>query len=320
MDAKTEAAPGKAGHFSWEDPLLLDAELTEDERMVRDSARAYCQDKLMGRVLEANRHEKTDPAIFREMGELGLLGCTIEGYGCAGTNYVTYGLVARGGARRFRLPLDDERAVVAGHAPDPRLRHRGATPEVPAEACHRRVDRLLRPDRPDHGSDPGGMRTRARKVSDGWVPNGSKMWITNSPIADVFVVWAKDDEGVIRGFVLDKGAKGLSAPKIEGKFSLRASVTGEIVLDEVHVPDDALLPHARGLGGPFGCLNRARFPASPGGRWGRPVLPRHPARQYTLDRKQFGRPLAWPDRPAPSSPTWKRRSRWASPPACGSAA
>jgi glutaryl-CoA dehydrogenase len=292
MDAKTEAAPGKAGHFSWEDPLLLDAELTEDERMVRDSARAYCQDKLMGRVLEANRHEKTDPAIFREMGELGLLGCTIEGYGCAGTNYVTYGLVAREVERvdsgyRSMMSVQSSLVMHPIHAygtEEQRLKYLPKLATGEWIGCFGLTE-------PDHGSDPGGMRTRARKVSDGWVLNGSKMWITNSPIADVFVVWAKDDEGVIRGFVLDKGAKGLSAPKIEGKFSLRASVTGEIVLDEVHVPDDALLPHARGLGGPFGCLNRARFGIA-WGAMGAAEFCLAAARQYTLDRKQFGRPLA----------------------------
>jgi glutaryl-CoA dehydrogenase len=292
MDAKTEAAPGKAGHFNWEDPLLLDAELTEDERMVRDSARAYCQDKLMGRVLEANRHEKTDPAIFREMGELGLLGCTIEGYGCAGTNYVTYGLVAREVERvdsgyRSMMSVQSSLVMHPIHAygtEEQRLKYLPKLATGEWIGCFGLTE-------PDFGSDPGGMRTRARKVSDGWVLNGSKMWITNSPIADVFVVWAKDDEGVIRGFVLDKGAKGLSAPKIEGKFSLRASVTGEIVLDEVHVPDDALLPHARGLGGPFGCLNRARFGIA-WGAMGAAEFCLAAARQYTLDRKQFGRPLA----------------------------
>jgi glutaryl-CoA dehydrogenase len=292
MDAKTEAAPGKAGHFSWEDPLLLDAELTEDERMVRDSARAYCQDKLMGRVLEANRHEKTDPAIFREMGELGLLGCTIEGYGCAGTNYVTYGLVAREVERvdsgyRSMMSVQSSLVMHPIHAygtEEQRLKYLPKLATGEWIGCFGLTE-------PDFGSDPGGMRTRARKVSDGWVLNGSKMWITNSPIADVFVVWAKDDDGVIRGFVLDKGAKGLSAPKIEGKFSLRASVTGEIVLDEVHVPDDALLPHARGLGGPFGCLNRARFGIA-WGAMGAAEFCLAAARQYTLDRKQFGRPLA----------------------------
>ena len=292
MDAKTEAAPGKAGHFSWEDPLLLDAELTEDERMVRDSARAYCQDKLMGRVLEANRHEKTDPAIFREMGELGLLGCTIEGYGCAGTNYVTYGLVAREVERvdsgyRSMMSVQSSLVMHPIHAygtEEQRLKYLPKLATGEWIGCFGLTE-------PDYGSDPGGMRTRARKVSDGWVLNGSKMWITNSPIADVFVVWAKDDDGVIRGFVLDKGAKGLSAPKIEGKFSLRASITGEIVLDEVHVPDDALLPHARGLGGPFGCLNRARFGIA-WGAMGAAEFCLAAARQYTLDRKQFGRPLA----------------------------
>ena len=292
MDAKTETAPGKAGHFSWEDPLLLDAELTEDERMVRDSARAYCQDKLMGRVLEANRHEHFHREIMTEMGELGLLGPTIDGYGCAGVGYVSYGLIAREVERvdsGYRSAMSVQSSLVmhpihAYGTEEQRLKYLPKLATGEWIGCFGLTE-------PDFGSDPGGMRTRARKVSDGWVLNGSKMWITNSPIADVFVVWAKDDEGVIRGFVLDKGAKGLSAPKIEGKFSLRASVTGEIVLDEVHVPDDALLPHARGLGGPFGCLNRARFGIA-WGAMGAAEFCLAAARQYTLDRKQFGRPLA----------------------------
>ena len=279
--------------FNWEDPLLLDGQLTEDERMVRDTARAYCQDKLMSRVLEANRHEKTDPAIFREMGELGLLGATLpEKYGCSGVNYVTYGLVAREVERvdsGYRSMMSVQSSLVmhpiyAYGTEEQRMKYLPKLAKGECIGCFGLTE-------PDHGSDPGGMKTRARKVSDGWVLNGAKMWITNSPIADVFVVWAKDDEGVIRGFVLEKGMKGLSAPKIEGKFSLRASITGEIVMDEVHVPDDALLPNVKGLSGPFGCLNRARYGIA-WGAMGAAEFCFAAARQYTLDRKQFGRPLA----------------------------
>ncbi|HYH19080.1 MAG TPA: acyl-CoA dehydrogenase [Azospirillum sp.] len=279
--------------FNWEDPLLLDGQLTEDERMVRDTARAYCQDKLMSRVLEANRHEKTDPAIFREMGELGLLGATLpEKYGCSGVNYVTYGLVAREVERvdsGYRSMMSVQSSLVmhpiyAYGSEEQRMKYLPKLAKGEYIGCFGLTE-------PDHGSDPGGMKTRARKVADGWVLTGAKMWITNSPIADVFVVWAKDDEGVIRGFVLEKGMKGLSAPKIEGKFSLRASITGEIVMDEVHVPDDALLPNVKGLSGPFGCLNRARFGIA-WGAMGAAEFCFAAARQYTLDRKQFGRPLA----------------------------
>jgi len=279
--------------FNWEDPLLLDGQLTEDERMVRDTARAYCQDKLMSRVLEANRHEKTDPAIFREMGELGLLGATLpEKYGCSGVNYVTYGLVAREVERvdsGYRSMMSVQSSLVmhpiyAYGTEEQRMKYLPKLAKGEYIGCFGLTE-------PDHGSDPGGMKTRARKVSDGWVLNGAKMWITNSPIADVFVVWAKDDEGVIRGFVLEKGMKGLSAPKIEGKFSLRASITGEIVMDEVHVPEDALLPNVKGLSGPFGCLNRARYGIA-WGAMGAAEFCFAAARQYTLDRKQFGRPLA----------------------------
>ncbi|HEY0837811.1 MAG TPA: acyl-CoA dehydrogenase [Azospirillum sp.] len=279
--------------FNWEDPLLLDGQLTEDERMVRDSARAYCQDKLMSRVLEANRHEKTDPAIFREMGELGLLGATLpEKYGCANVNYVTYGLVAREVERvdsGYRSMMSVQSSLVmhpiyAYGTEEQRMKYLPKLASGEWIGCFGLTE-------PDHGSDPGGMKTRARKVADGWVLSGAKMWITNSPIADVFVVWAKDDEGVIRGFVLEKGMKGLSAPKIEGKFSLRASITGEIVMDEVHVGEDALLPNVKGLSGPFGCLNRARFGIA-WGAMGAAEFCFAAARQYTLDRKQFGRPLA----------------------------
>ena len=279
--------------FNWEDPLLLDRQLTEEERMVRDAAAAYCQDKLATRVLESFRHEKTDAAIFREMGALGLLGPTIPAeYGGPGLNYVCYGLIAREVERvdsGFRSMMSVQSSLVM-------------VPifEFGNEATRRKyLPKLATGEwigcfgltEPNHGSDPGSMVTRARKVDGGWSLTGSKMWITNSPIADVFVVWAKDDEGQVRGFVLEKGMKGLSAPKIEGKFSLRASVTGEVVMDDVPVPAANLLPNVKGLKGPMGCLNNARY----GIAWG--VLGAaedcwHRARQYTLDRKQFGRPLA----------------------------
>ncbi|MGQ9370256.1 acyl-CoA dehydrogenase [Azospirillum sp. ST 5-10] len=279
--------------FAWDDPLLLDGQLTDDERMIRDSARSYCQDRLMPRVLEANRHERTDPAIFREMGELGFLGATLpEEYGCAGANYVSYGLIAREVERvdsgyRSMMSVQSSLVMHPIHAYGTEEQRRKYLPKLARGewiGCFGLTE-------PDAGSDPAGMKTRARRTAEGWVLNGSKMWITNSPIADVFVVWAKDDEGEIRGFVLDKGAKGLSAPKIEGKFALRASITGEIVMDEVAVGEDALLPNVKGLKGPFGCLNRARYGIA-WGAMGAAEFCFHAARQYQLDRKQFGRPLA----------------------------
>jgi glutaryl-CoA dehydrogenase len=279
--------------FLWDDPLLFDACLSEDERLVRDSARDYCQDRLMPRILAANRHETFDREVMTEMGALGFLGPTLsEEYGGAGTNYVSYGLIAREVERvdsgyRSAMSVQSSLVMYPIDAYGSEAQRRKYLPMLASGewiGCFGLTE-------PDAGSDPGGMRTRARKTDGGWLLNGTKMWITNSPIADVFVVWAKDDEGVIRGFILDKGMKGLSAPKIEGKFSLRASATGEIVMDQVFVPDDNLLPNVTGLKGPFGCLNRARF----GIAWG--VLGAaefcfHAARQYTLDRKQFGRPLA----------------------------
>ncbi len=278
--------------FIWDDPLLLDDQLTEDERMIRDSARAYCQEKLMPRVLEGFRHEKFDRAILSEMGEMGFLGSTIDGYGCAGTNYVAYGLIAREVERvdsGYRSAMSVQSSLVMHpiHAYGAEAQRQKYLPKLATGewvGCFGLTE-------PDHGSDPGGMKTRARKVAGGWVLNGAKMWITNSPIADVFVVWAKDDEGIIRGFVLEKGVKGLSAPKIEGKFSLRASDTGEIVMDNVEVPDDSILPDASGLAGPFGCLNNARYGIA-WGALGAAEFCWHQARSYTLDRKQFGRPLA----------------------------
>jgi len=290
--APQAAKPSSSGKFVWDDPFLLEEQLTEDERMMRDSARAYCQDKLMPRVLEAFRHEKFDRAILTEMGALGFLGSTIEGYGCAGTNYVAYGLIAREVERvdsGYRSTLSVQSSLVMHpiHAYGSEAQRQKYLPKLATGewvGCFGLTE-------PDHGSDPGGMKTRAKKTAGGWVLNGNKMWITNSPIADVFVVWAKDDEGVIRGFILEKHMKGLSAPKIEGKFSLRASATGEIVMDNVEVPEENRLPNAKGLAGPFGCLNNARYGIA-WGAMGAAEFCWHRARQYTLERKQFGRPLA----------------------------
>ncbi len=278
--------------FDWQDPFLLNDQLTEEERLVRDTARNYAQDKLMPRIIEANRHEKTDPAIFREMGELGLLGSTIDGYGCAGLGYVSYGLAAREIERvdsGYRSMMSVQSSLVmypiyAFGSEEQKEKYLPALARGEKIGCFGLTE-------PDHGSDPGSMVTRARRVDGGYVLNGAKMWITNAPIADVFVVWAKTEDGLIRGFVLEKGMKGLSAPKIEGKFSLRASITGEIVMDDVLVPESALLPGVTGLKGPFSCLNNARFGIA-WGALGAAEFCWHAARQYTLDRKQFGRPLA----------------------------
>jgi len=284
-------AEDKTG-FEWSDPLLLEDQLTQDERMVRDAARVYCQQKLAPRVIEANRKERFDRAIMNELGELGLLGSTIHGYGCAGVNHVCYGLVAREVERidsAYRSAMSVQSSLVmypilayGSQAQRDKYLPRLATGEW--VGCFGLTE-------PDHGSDPGGMTTRAVKVDGGYRLNGAKMWITNAPIADVFVVWAKNQDGVIRGFLLDKGMKGLTAPKIEGKMSLRASVTGQIVMDDVFVADEHLLPGGAGLKGPFGCLTKARY----GIAWGALGAAEdcwHRARQYTLDRSQFGRPLA----------------------------
>src|SRR6185312_5701020 len=288
MDAKTKSR----AEFNWEDPLLLEDQLTEEERMVRDTARNYAQDKLMPRVLEANRHEKFDREIMNELGALGLLGSTIDGYGCAGTNYVSYGLIAREVERvdsGYRSAMSVQSSLVmhpiyAYGTEEQRKKYlpRLATGEI--VGCFGLTE-------PDHGSDPGGMKTRAKKASGGYVLKGAKMWITNSPIADIAVVWAKTEDDVIRGFVLERGMKGFSTPKIEGKFSLRASITGEIVMEDVFVPEENLLPNVQGLKGPFGCLNNARYGIS-WGALGAAEFCWHAARQYTMDRKQFGRPLA----------------------------
>jgi glutaryl-CoA dehydrogenase len=286
MDAKTKSR----AEFNWEDPLLLEDQLTEEERMVRDTARDYAQDKLMPRVLEANRHEKFHREIMNELGALGLLGSTIDGYGCAGTNYVSYGLIAREVERvdsGYRSAMSVQSSLVMHPiygTEEQRQKYlpRLATGEI--VGCFGLTE-------PDHGSDPGGMKTRAKKASGGYVLKGAKMWITNSPIADIAVVWAKTEDDAIRGFVLERGMKGFSTPKIEGKFSLRASITGEIVMEDVFVPEENLLPNVQGLKGPFGCLNNARYGIS-WGALGAAEFCWHAARQYTMDRKQFGRPLA----------------------------
>lgn len=286
------ASKTKWGVFNWEDPFLMESQLTEEERLVRDTTAAYAQEKLAPRVREAYANEETDPSIFREMGELGLLGPTIDGYGCSGVSYVSYGLIAREVERidsgyRSMMSVQSSLVMYPIYAYGSEEQREKYLPKLATGeyiGCFGLTE-------PDAGSDPGSMKTRAKTVDGGYKLSGAKMWISNSPIADVFVVWAKNDEGIIRGFVLEKGMEGLSAPKIEGKLSLRASITGEIVMDEVFVPEENLLPNVQGLKGPMGCLNNARFGIS----WG--VLGAaeacwHAARQYTLDRIQFGRPLA----------------------------
>jgi glutaryl-CoA dehydrogenase len=278
--------------FAWEDPLLLEEQLTEDERMIRDAARAYAQEKLMPRVLEANRHERFDRAIMNEFGEMGFLGATLDSHGCAGISYVAYGLISR----------EIER-VDSGYRSAFSVQSSLVMYPIWAFGSDAQKDRYLPKLRtgewvgcfgltePDAGSDPGAMRTRAKKTANGYLLNGSKTWISNSPIADVFVVWAKDDAGEIRGFVLEKGMKGLTAPKIEGKFSLRASITGMIMMQDVEVPEDAILPGVKGLKGPFSCLNNARYGIA-WGVMGAAEFCWHAARSYTLERKMFGKPLA----------------------------
>ena len=278
--------------FKWDDPLLLEDQLSEEERMVRDSARTYCQEKLLPRVTEAHRHERYDREIFNEMGALGFLGSTIEGYGCAGVNHVSYGLIAREVERvdsgyRSGMSVQSSLVMYPIHAYGTEEQRKKWLPRLATGeflGCFGLTE-------PDHGSDAGGMRSTAKKVDGGFRLRGNKMWISNSPIADVFVIWAKDDAGEIRGFVLEKGMKGLSAPKIEGKFSLRTSITGEVVMDDVFVPQENLLPNVKGLKGPFGCLNKARYGIA-WGALGAAEFCWHAARQYTLDRKAFGKPLA----------------------------
>ncbi|HEY2558606.1 MAG TPA: acyl-CoA dehydrogenase [Caldimonas sp.] len=285
--AKTKAS------FHWDDPLLLDQQLSGDERAVREAARAYAQDRLAPRVLEAFRNGTTDLAIFREMGELGLLGATIpEQYGGGGMNYVCYGVVAREVERvdsgyRSMMSVQSSLVMVPIHEFGTEAQRQKYLPKLATGesiGCFGLTE-------PDHGSDPGSMVTRARKVAGGYSLSGAKMWITNSPVADVLLVWAKDDEGAIRGFLLEKGAKGLATPAIHGKVGLRASITGEIVMDSVFCPEENAFPEVRGLKGPFTCLNSARY----GIAWGALGAAEdcwHRARQYTLDRKQFGKPLA----------------------------
>ncbi|MDW5315682.1 acyl-CoA dehydrogenase [Rhizobium sp. PL01] len=281
--------------FQWDDAFLLEDQLSEDERMIRDTARAYAQDKLQPRVIDAYRNETTDPSIFREMGELGLLGVTVpDTYGGVGASYVAYGLVAREVERvdsgyRSMMSVQSSLVIYPIHAYGSEEQRQKYLPKLISGewiGCFGLTE-------PDAGSDPGGMKTRAVKTDGGYRLSGSKMWISNAPIADVFVVWAKSEAhgNAIRGFVLEKGMKGLSAPKIGGKLSLRASITGEIVLDNVEVGEDALLPNVEGLKGPFGCLNRARYGIS-WGVLGSAEFCWHAARQYGLDRKQFGKPLA----------------------------
>src|SRR5438309_5587122 len=289
--AQPASAPAET-QFDWADPLLLDEALGEEERMIRDSARAYAQEKLMPRVQRAFRDEHFDREIMNEMGALGFLGSMIEGYGCAGVNYVSYGLIAREVERvdsGYRSAMSVQSSLVMHPI------HEFGTEEqrqkyLPKLASGEWVG-CFGLTEPDHGSDPAGMTTRATAIQDGYRLRGAKMWITNSPIADIFVVWAKTEDEVIRGFILEKGMKGLSAPKIEGKFSLRASVTGEIVMDEVFVPEENLLPGVRGLRGPFSCLNSARYGIA-WGSLGAAEYCWHAARNYTLERRQFGRPLA----------------------------
>ena len=291
---KAKDAPD-LGTFDWSDPFRLDSQLTEDERMIRDSAKAYAQEKLQPRVIEAFAEEKTDPEIFREMGEMGLLGVTVpEEYGGLGGNYVSYGLVAREVERvdsgyRSMMSVQSSLVMYPIYAYGSEAQRKKYLPKLASGewiGCFGLTE-------PDAGSDPAGMKTRAEKTANGYKLTGSKMWISNAPIADVFVVWAKSEEhgGKIKGFVLEKGMKGLSAPKVGNKLSLRASITGEIVMDGVEVGEDALLPHVSGLKGPFGCLNRARYGIS-WGAMGAAEFCWHAARQYGLDRKQFGKPLA----------------------------
>ncbi|GHA48651.1 glutaryl-CoA dehydrogenase [Amylibacter ulvae] len=290
-----ELARAKPPALIWEDAFLIEDQLTEEERMIRDAARAYCQDKLQPRVTEANRNEVFHREIMTEMGELGLLGSTIpEEFGGVGANYVSYGLVAREVERvdsGYRSAMSVQSSLVmhpifAYGTDEQRKKYLPKLASGEWVGCFGLTE-------PDHGSDPGGMLTRAKQVDGGYSISGAKNWITNSPIADVFVVWAKSDahDGAIKGFVLEKGMKGLNAPKIEGKFSLRASTTGMIQMDEVFVPEENLLPNVAGLAGPFGCLNRARFGIA-WGAMGAAEFCWHAARDYTLERKQFGKPLA----------------------------
>ncbi|KEH09911.1 acyl-CoA dehydrogenase [Delftia sp. 670] len=278
--------------FDWEDALCLDELLTDEERMVRDSARAFAQKRLMPRILQANRHEEFDISVMKELAELGFLGATIEGFGCAGINYVSYGLIARELERvdtAFRSALGVQSTlsmmpIYLFGSQEQREKYLPAMARADLLGCFGLTE-------PDHGSDPGSMGTRAKKVEGGWRISGTKTWITHAPIADLMVVWAKDEEGQIRGFILERGMAGLSTTKIEGKFSVRASPTGQIIMDDVFVRDEQRLPNARGLAAPFACLNNARFGIC-WGAMGAAEFCWHASRQYAIDRKQFGRPLA----------------------------
>ena len=282
----------KTAPFNWEDPFLLSDQLDEDERLIMDSTREFCADQLMPGILEANRHEKFDREIMNKFGEMGLLGSTIpEEYGCAGVNHVCYGLAAREVERvdsGYRSAMSVQSSLVmhpiySYGSEEQRKKYLPKLATGELVGCFGLTE-------PDHGSDPGSMKTRAVKIDGGYQVTGNKMWITNSPIADIAVVWGKLD-GVIRGFILERGMEGFSTPKIEGKMSLRASITGEIVMDNVEVPEENLLPNVEGLAGPFGCLNKARFGIA-WGALGAAEFCWHAARQYTMDRSQFGRPLA----------------------------
>ena len=297
MSAPHPSAPsGKPSSrplFVWDDPLLLDDQLSEEERMVRDTARDYAQEKLMPRILLANRNETFDRDVFTEMGALGLLGSTLEEkYGCAGLNHVCYGLVAREVERvdsgyRSMMSVQSSLVMHPIHAYGTEEQRQKYLPRLATAE----IIGAFGLTEPDHGSDAGGMRTRAVKASGGYRLKGAKMWITNAPVADIMIVWAKTEDDVIRGFILERGMEGLTTPKIEGKFSLRASITGEIVMDDVFVPEENLLPNVEGLKGPFGCLNKARFGIA-WGAIGAAEFCWHASRTYTLERKQFGRPLA----------------------------
>jgi glutaryl-CoA dehydrogenase len=285
-------APATRPTFQWDDPLLFEEQLDGEERMIRDSARAYCQEKLMPRVRSAHREERFDREVFTEMGALGFLGSTLEGYGCAGVNHVSYGLIAREIERvdsgyRSMMSVQSSLTMYPIYAYGSEAQRQKYLPKL-ATGEFLGAFGLTEPD---FGSDAGSMITRARKVDGGFLLKGAKMWITNAPVADVFVIWAKDDRNVIRGFILERGMKGLSTPRIEGKFSLRISITGEVVMDDVFVPEENLLPNVEGLKGPFGCLNKARFGIA-WGALGAAEFCWHAARTYTLERKQFGRPLA----------------------------
>ena len=288
----TGHSPRVWGKFGWEDPMKLDEQLTEDERMVRETARQYAREKLMPRIVDAYNEQRVDKDVIPEMGGLGLLGSTIHGYGCAGVSYVAYGLIAReiemvDSSYRSTLSVQSSLVMwpIYNYGNEEQRRK-----YLPGLASGESIGAFGLTE-PDHGSDPGGMKTRAARVDGGYRLNGSKTWISNAPIADVFVVWGKDDEGVIRGFILERGMEGLSTPKLRNKLSLRASVTGEVVMDNVFVPDENYLPEARGLGGPFGCLNNARYGIA-WGALGAAEFCWQAARGYALERTQFGKPLA----------------------------